>query len=136
MQLRGGGSPDGAVVAWADLFVSMLVLLAVSMAAQSGSSLLAAAFSTAPTGVPLSLWLVHRAAVEARGDAALVAAFLGACIQGALALIGFCVGALACLQLTQTGLPSLGTILAAGYASWAASWALLRRIAINPNSSV
>jgi hypothetical protein len=44
-----------------DLFISVLVLMAVSLAAIRGSAGLAALAATAPTGVPLSMWLVYKA---------------------------------------------------------------------------
>ena len=44
-----------------DLLVSVLVLIAVSLAATRGSATLAALCATAPTGVPLSMWLVYKA---------------------------------------------------------------------------
>ena len=88
LDLRGGFSFDGEVVT--DLLVSVCVLVAVAVAVRSGSSIMSAVFSTAPTGVPLSLWLVHRAActVEGGGKAATVSIdrFLIAVIKGGLAL--------------------------------------------------
>jgi hypothetical protein len=82
-RLRGGGGGSERAV---DLLISVLVLAGVSAAAHAGSPLLAAVLSTAPTGVPLSLWLVHRA------DASASAAFLLACLQGVGALAAFCSG--------------------------------------------
>ena len=127
--LRGGGS--GAQ--WLDATISVIVLLAVSAAAHSGSSFLAAVFSTAPTGVPLSLWLVHRAACATEdGHSMAIQGFLLACIKGAVALACFCVGALALLRVLhydQVTPPSwlLPSLLTAGYASWVGAWVLLRR---------
>jgi hypothetical protein len=125
LQLRGGGTADIAT----DLLISIVVLLAVAMAARSGSSLMAAVFSTAPTGVPLSLWLVHRAAVSTSSPTSTVAsnveAFLLACLKGVAALASFCLGALALSRCVEA--PSIPALLAAGYASWAAVWFGLRR---------
>ena len=128
VSVRGGGS--GAVV---DLLVSVLVLIAVSAAAHSGSSFLAAALSTAPTGVPLSLWLVHRAAQasDVSSAAARVEQFLLACIQGTVALASFCLGALFLVRHSPgvgEAAPSLAALLFVGYASWAMAWALLRHL--------
>uniref|UniRef100_A0A7S3W566 Uncharacterized protein n=1 Tax=Emiliania huxleyi TaxID=2903 RepID=A0A7S3W566_EMIHU len=124
MRLRGGGGGAAAM----DLVVSMLVLVAVSAAARSSSPLLAAVFSTAPTGVPLSLWLVRRAAPSAGGSSsAALDQFLTSCIKGVLALAGFCCGALAVVRKTG-GPPTLPGLLVAGYGSWAAAWLLLRRL--------
>lgn len=124
VRLRGGGGRFGM---WADVGVSVLVLLAVSGAAHSGSSLLAAVFSTAPTGVPLSLYLVHRATTA--GGKMLrpeLEAFLLACIKGVLALACFCGGALGVLRAGVE--PSLPLLLAAGYLGWAAAWLLLQKL--------
>ena len=116
-RLRGG--MDAALLS--DLGISVLVLLGVAFAARSGSSLVAAVFSTAPTGVPLSLWLVHRA-----GDTVMVENFLLACTKGAAALACFCLGALALVRTSPT--PSFAALLSVGFASWAFAWVLLRRM--------
>ena len=118
---------------WADLGISVLVLGAVAAAAHSGSTFMAAVFSTAPTGVPLSLWLVHRAASGgAQGGGSLaLQSFLRSCIKGVAALGCFCFGALALVTLRPSpdgSLPSVGALLAAGYAGWAAAWMVLRSI--------
>ena len=123
LRLRGG--IDAAV--WSDLTISILVLLGVAFAARSGSSLMAAVFSTAPTGVPLSLWLVHRASTVASADANMVEQFLLACVKGVSALMAFCLGALALVR-SSAGTPSFAEILGVGFASWAVAWALLRRV--------
>ena len=120
LQLRGGG---GLASQTADLLISVLVLVAVSAAAQYGSPMLAAVFATAPTGVPLSLWLVHRAAKS--GDASLET-FLLACTKGTAALACFCFGGLILTRLSFS--PSLASLLLVGYGSWAVTWALLRHI--------
>ena len=120
LALRGGFSETAA-----DLTISMIVLLGVALASRSGSALVAAIFSTAPTGVPLSLVLVHRAA-SSSGSNLSIEAFLLAVIKGAAALAAFALGALALVKTTE--LPSLGALLGAGFASWALAWALLRRV--------
>ena len=108
----------------------------VDVAANDGGSpLLAAVFATAPTGVPLSLWLVYRAAHSGAGAAgaggagdgarAAVDSFLQACVGGVVALAAFCVGGLALVRSSATE-PSLAGVLAAGYLSWAAVWGLQR----------
>lgn len=125
-RLRGGGG--GAATAAADLLVSVAVLVAVSMAAHSGSGLMAAVFSTAPTGVPLSLWLVHRAAASSAAGGAALETFLRACIKGTVALACFCLGALACVRRSDGAPPSLALLLVAGFGSWAAAWLALRRV--------
>ena len=120
MDLRGGGGGDSARAA--DLVLSIAVLIAVSLAAHSGSTWLAAVFSTAPTGVPLSLWLVVRAAGAGGSDPALaVEPFLRACIKGTLALASFCIGSLACVKMyASTTSPALLAIrLTAVGCSWA-----------------
>ena len=128
-RLRGGGG--GSASMWADLGISVLVLGAVATAAHSGSTLMAAVFSTAPTGVPLSLWLVHRAASTEGGSLALES-FLRSCIKGVLALGCFCFGALALVRLRPSpadgSLPSVGALLAAGYTGWAVAWMVLRSV--------
>ena len=86
---------------------------------------------TAPTGVPLSLWLVHRAASTEGGSLALES-FLRSCIKGVLALGCFCFGALALVRLRPSpadgSLPSVGALLAAGYTGWAVAWMVLRSV--------
>ena len=131
LELRGGFSFDGEVVT--DLLVSVCVLVAVAVAARSGSSIMSAVFSTAPTGVPLSLWLVHRAActVEGGGKAATVSIdrFLIAVIKGGLALAAFALGALTLLRtLGDAAPPPLAALLSAGFGAWAAAWGLLRHV--------
>lgn len=125
LALRGGSIDGGAL---ADLLISVIVLLAVALAARSANTVLAAVFSTAPSGVPLSLWLVHRAA-RASGGAQQVETFLVAVIKGGLALSSFALGALALCKL-QSGLeaPSLTVLLGAGFTSWALAWSLLQRV--------
>ena len=95
----------------ADLAISMLVLVGVALAARSGSELVAAIFSTAPTGVPLSLWLVHRAA-SSSGSNLSIEAFLTAVVKGAAALAAFALGGLALLKAAGD-VPSLGALLGA-----------------------
>ena len=73
--------------------------------------------------MPLSLWLVHRAAP----DAAMVEHFLVACLKGVAALACFCLGALALVR-TSAQKPSFEACLGVGFASWAIAWALLRRV--------
>lgn len=130
LQLRGGVNGDVA----ADLLISVTVLLAVALAARSGSSLMAAVFSTAPTGVPLSLWLVHRAATSsadpstAGGSVLSIEGFLIACLKGVAALASFCLGALALARSSAPATPSFLALLATGYASWAVAWAALQRL--------
>ena len=107
--------------------------VAVAVAARSGSSIMSAVFSTAPTGVPLSLWLVHRAActVEGGGKAATVSIdrFLVAVIKGGLALAAFALGALTLLRtLGDAAPPPLAALLSAGFGAWAAAWGLLRHV--------
>lgn len=120
-RIRGGGGGD--VVA--DISVSLIVLIAVALAARSGSSTMAAVFSTAPTGVPLSLWLVQRASTTGAAPVS-VAAFCRACIKGSLALAAFCSGALLLAQGSTA--PSLAALLGTGYVCWAVAWVLLQRI--------
>ena len=127
LALRGGGLSSETA---ADLTISMLVLVGVALAARSGSSLVAAIFSTAPTGVPLSLWLVHRAA-SSSGSNLSIEAFLVAVVKGAIALAAFALGALALVKAAGD-VPSLGALLGAGFASWALAWALLTRVSREP----
>ena len=124
LSLRGG-DVDGALVG--DLTISIVVLLAVALAARSGSALVAAICSTAPTGVPLSLWLLPRAATTKSGTLS-VEGFLLACLKGVLALACFCLGALGVARTSTTEDPALSALLAAGFASWAAAWMLLQRV--------
>ena len=124
-RLRGGGGISGDAIA--DLGISVAVLFAVALAARSGSHFMAAVFSTAPTGVPLSLWLVHRAA-SAAGSTLSIDAFLCAVIKGAIALAAFAVGALTYLRYSNDASPSLLALLSVGFGSWALVWALLRRV--------
>ena len=93
---------------WADILVSVAVLVGVSAAAESGSAVLAAVFATAPTGVPLSLWLVHRAELKAAGtpgsSAEVLETFLWGCIKGLVAGVCFCAGALQLVRQVNTSL--------------------------------
>ena len=120
LRLRGGGM-------WTDFLVSVLVMLAVTAAAHSGSTILAAIFVTAPTGLPLSLWILRRAAESSAAGGSLVDPFLVSCIKGSLALACFCMGALTLVRCAGDGraAPSLAMLLAGGYGSWAAAWLLL-----------
>ena len=122
--LRGGAFSETA----ADLTISMIVLVGVALAARSGSSLVAAIFSTAPTGVPLSLWLVHRAASSSSSEGNLsIEAFLVAVVKGSAALAAFALGALALVKAAGE-VPSLSALLCAGFSSWALAWAMLKRV--------
>jgi len=107
----------------AEFLISVAVLLAVTFAADQGSPLFAAVASTAPTGVPLSLYLVQGAAADgAKGAAA--EAFLFAACKGLLAALGFCGGAL--LAAKNGGGESFGSLCLCGYGAWALAWRVLQ----------
>ena len=121
---------------WLDLFVSLLVLLAVSLAADHGGAVLAAVAATAPTGVPLSLYLVKSAAERSESTASQFAqldSFLAGCIRGGLAASAFAAGALWLVRTSKAagdGTPNLAVLLLAGYGCWGATWALLRHVPV------
>jgi hypothetical protein len=124
--LRGGGL-DGVM---ADMTISLVVLLGVAVAARSGSSTVSAIFSTAPTGVPLSLWLVHRAAEAGISRGIAIEAFLWAVIKGGISLSAFALGALGLMRCGPPGeTPALAALLGAGFTSWGvAMWSLLKYV--------
>ena len=132
---------------WLDLLVSLLVLVAVSLASEHGSTLVAAVAATAPTGLPLSLWLVlqaaARSAAPAQAQAAQVDSFLVAATKGTLCACAFCLGALGYLRSQQHGgggqtgggaggggveVGLLGALLLAGYGCWGAAWLALHSL--------
>ena len=123
---------------WLDLFVSLLVLVAVALAADFGSPALAAVAATVPTGVPLSLALVQSAAARAKpplSDAAQLAqldGFLQACVKGMLAACCFCLAALWLVRSRAAGdgAPGLGALLLVGYSCWGGAWLLLRHLPV------
>ena len=127
---------------WPDLFISLLVLVAVSLASDYGSPALAAVAATAPTGVPLSLWLVKTAAAHAKPplpEAAQLAQldeFLQACIKGMLAACCFSLGALWLVRSARAssgdhdGVPSLGALLLVGYCCWGVTLLLFRHLPV------
>ena len=123
---------------WLDLLVSLVVLVAVSLASEHGSTLVAAVAATAPTGLPLSLWLVlqaaARSAAPAQAQAAQVDSFLVAATKGTLCACAFCLGALCYLRSQQHGGGQggggvgLGALLLAGYGCWGAAWLALHSL--------
>lgn len=121
---------------WLDLLVSLLVLLAVSLAADHGGAVLAAVAATAPTGVPLSLYLVKSAAEKSESTASQFAqldGFLASCIRGGFAASAFAAGALWIVRTNKAagdGTPSLATLMLVGYGCWGAAWALLRHVPV------
>jgi|EP01046_Picozoa_sp_COSAG06_P016775 hypothetical protein len=122
---------------WLDLLVSLLVLVAVSLVADHGGAVLAAVAATAPTGVPLSLWLVKSAAEKSAATTAEQLAtldgFLASCIRGGLAAAAFAAGALWLVRsskATGDGVPTLGLLLVVGYGCWGTAWALLRHLPV------
>lgn len=121
---------------WLDLLVSLIVLVAVSLAADHGGAALAGVAASAPTGVPLSLYLVKSAAEKSESAAAQFAqleGFLESCIRGGLAASAFAAGALWLVRASKTSgddTPSLPALLLVGYGCWGVAWALLRQLPI------
>lgn len=118
---------------WLDLLVSLLVLVAVSLAVDHGGAALAALVATAPTGMPLSLYLVKSAAERAESSSSSQLAqldiFLASCIRGGLAAVAFAGGALWLVRTSKGGgggTPSLAALLFVGYGCWGAAWTVLR----------
>ena len=100
--------------------ISVFVLLFVSWCAEQENALLAAAASTAPTGVPLSLFIVASRNPGARGQPVLIA-FTRSLVMGVLSTLVFAVAAhLAARQGLR-----VGGVLVVGYAAWALCWMAL-----------
>jgi hypothetical protein len=121
---------------WLDLLVSLIVLVVVSLAADHGGAVLAGVAASAPTGVPLSLYLVKSAAEKSESTAAQFAqldGFLASCLRGGGAAGAFAAGALWLVRASKAsgdGTPSLAALLLAGYGCWGLAWALLRHMPI------
>lgn len=99
-----------------DLLSSVGVLVAVALAADFGSPLLAAVAATAPTGGPLSLWLVWSAGATPEQRADSTDKFLVGGIKGMLAGVLFYVGALTVLRSGAAS--GFAPLLLAGFGSW------------------
>ena len=99
-----------------DILVSVVVLVCVSLAAESGSPLLAAFAATAPTGTALSLYLIANRRGASQQDTVV---FLGGAARGLTAAIGFCASA---YVATRRGVVAPTGLIACGLAGWGASW--------------
>ena len=101
--------------------ISVLVLLLVGWAAEQQNTLLAAVASTAPTGVPLSLFIV--ASRNPRDPAVLVNFTRSLCL-GVFSTLVFAIAAHVAARVGMR----LGGVLVAGFAGWALSWLALARL--------
>ena len=120
-------APAGQMVMISDLLISFAVLVAVAISADYGSPLLAAVAATAPTGGPLSLWLMLSASPPAQLEAN-IEQFLYASIKGMIAGTAFYVGLLFMLRLGVVEASQFGFMLCIGYGSWAAVWFVLQMV--------
>eukprot|EP00747_Dinoflagellata_sp_TGD_P081578 gnl/TRDRNA2_/TRDRNA2_161364_c0_seq2.p1 gnl/TRDRNA2_/TRDRNA2_161364_c0~~gnl/TRDRNA2_/TRDRNA2_161364_c0_seq2.p1 ORF type:complete len:117 (-),score=16.99 gnl/TRDRNA2_/TRDRNA2_161364_c0_seq2:147-497(-) len=109
----------------ADLLISFAVLVAVAVTADYGSPFLAAVAATAPTGGPLSLWLVVSSS-PAEKVAATTDQFLYSSIKGMIAGLAFYVGLLLLLRLGVVSASNCGLMICGGYLSWAFAWLALQ----------
>ena len=104
---------------YADILVSLLVLVCVSIAADHGSPLLAAFAATAPTGTALSLYLIaNRRELRPRDTER----FLAGASKGLAAAIAFCAAA---YVATRRGVASPVPLIACGLVGWATAWGVL-----------
>ena len=106
-----------------DVLISIAVLIVVALTAESGNPGLAAVAASAPTGVPLSLYLVWSRAPPAADHTKVLTAYTGALVRGVYATLAFALVA----RLCATRGYGLGSILAAAYLAWAAAWWALNR---------
>mmetsp|Transcript_54686 Transcript_54686/g.159550 ORF Transcript_54686/g.159550 Transcript_54686/m.159550 type:complete len:132 (-) Transcript_54686:108-503(-) len=104
-----------AIESYGGIVISVVVLLAVELAARHGSPRLAAAAAALPTGMPLALFIV---ASRSGGQQGQLVAFADACLRGTLGTVAFA-GALA--LAARRGVGPAGLLLA-GYAAWFATW--------------
>ena len=102
--------------------ISVLVLLLVGWAAEQQNTLLAAVASTAPTGVPLSLFIV--ASRNPRDDPAVLVNFTRSLCLGVFSTLVFAIAAHVAARVGMR----LGGVLVAGFAGWALSWLALARL--------
>ena len=100
----------------ASTVISVGILLLVGFAAEL-SPAIAAVAATAPTGVPLSIFIVASRAPE-RSKADILASFTRSLIKGVLSTLAFAVAAHACAARNY----SVRGILLVGYSVWAATW--------------
>ena len=106
-----------------DIFVSLVVLVCVSFAADHGSPLLAAFAATAPTGTALSLYLIANR--RGGGHHQDTAAFLIGAAKGLAAAIAFCAAAYAA---ARRDIASPVPLIACGLVGWATAWGVLSAI--------
>ena len=100
--------------------ISVLVLLLVGWAAEQQNTLLAAVASTAPTGVPLSLFIV----ASRNRDPAVLVNFTRSLCLGVFSTLVFAIAAHVAARVGMR----LGGVLVAGFAGWALSWLALARL--------
>ena len=100
--------------------ISVLVLLLVGWAAEQQNTLLAAVASTAPTGVPLSLFIV----ASRNPHPAVLVNFTRSLCLGVFSTLVFAIAAHVAARVGMR----LGGVLVAGFAGWALSWLALARL--------
>ena len=100
----------------ASTMLSVGILLLVSFAAEL-SPAIAAVAATAPTGVPLSIFIVASRAPEG-SKADVLASFTRSLVKGVFSTLAFAVAAHACAARNY----SIRGILLVGYSAWAATW--------------
>ena len=126
--LRGGASNADALKKVlqseeiVSLTVSILVLVCVSWAS-SFDNHLAALIGSAPTGIPLTMFLVHAKNANAPRAAsrALMLSLCQSLIKGVLSTLAFVLGALAAVGAGR----SFGEVLFVGFCLWGATARLL-----------
>eukprot|EP00283_Hemiselmis_rufescens_P019937 CAMPEP_0173438838 /NCGR_PEP_ID=MMETSP1357-20121228/20630_1 /TAXON_ID=77926 /ORGANISM="Hemiselmis rufescens, Strain PCC563" /LENGTH=145 /DNA_ID=CAMNT_0014404159 /DNA_START=12 /DNA_END=449 /DNA_ORIENTATION=- len=117
----GGAESSWVTSTLMPTLISVFIIVGVSLSAQYSS--LAAAIATAPTGTPLSIYVVMQQQQPHQKNAALRLYTLNI-IKGVLATLTFAISA----HLAARYDVGMIRVLLTGYAGWFVAWLLLSRV--------
>ena len=100
--------------------VSVLVIVGVNLASEF--STVAAAIATAPTGTPVSIWVMVQQNPQKK--ATILIEYTNNVVKGVLATLAFALG---CNATARSGY-GMWPVLAVGYLTWFLAWTILSRL--------
>uniref|UniRef100_A0A7S0NGA2 Uncharacterized protein n=1 Tax=Hanusia phi TaxID=3032 RepID=A0A7S0NGA2_9CRYP len=120
MEVAQSTGPGWFMTTAVPTLISVLVIVGVNLASEF--STVAAAIATAPTGTPVSIWVMVQQNPQKKGT--ILVEYTNNVVKGVLATLAFALG---CNMTARSGY-DMWPVLVVGYLTWFLAWSILSRL--------